>query len=124
MEWLIKNTKILGIVVAPADIYTGNLPDTSPERYRCDNLLDSTVRSRRLSAKLRLCVPRVRVTRFVKTRYCSRDRLASRYVYLRFEDEYAGVASQSWGPEEAQETGRPLRLELENTAQARRQLVQ
>jgi hypothetical protein len=52
------------------------------------------------------------------------DALTSRHVYLRFEYEYTGLASQSWGPEEAQENGRPLRLvllrcSLENTAQAR-----
>jgi hypothetical protein len=57
-----------------------------------------------------------------------RGRLSSRrvfvVVYVRFEDEYTGLASQSRSPEEAQETSRPLRLarlhcSLENTAQAR-----
>jgi hypothetical protein len=49
MEGPIKNTKILGIVVALTDILTGNLPNKSPDRYRCEKPPTNS-----------LCVPRVR----------------------------------------------------------------
>jgi hypothetical protein len=47
MEGLIENTKRLRIVVAPADIRSGNLQNRSLERCHYDNLLDSVVTSRR-----------------------------------------------------------------------------
>jgi hypothetical protein len=88
MEGLRTTTKTLRKVLVPAEIRTGPFPNASSERYHCE-----------MPPPSRLC-------------YCSRGRLTARQVYVRFEDEDAGLAPQPWGPQQPQEAGGPLGLVL------------